>query len=236
MRVLNSIFNDSDFTSAMESPVETSASRTFDAPAPPKPTTSSAGDHPDSSSATTDNPSSGNHTKTTVTVVVAVLVAALCVCVVGIVCVVCGLKLRPSLKRASRQPHEELEPCLYDATNNDENVRLKEEEIDGRVKSEDINFLVNELYDLATRWRFIGMGLGFRQGELDNIESQAGRDPVNHLTRMLAYWTEWPTARHKDQPTLEQLCNVLKSKMVGAGKKAIELEGKGNLLPSMRQN
>jgi hypothetical protein len=110
---------------------------------------------------------------------------------------------------------------------------FEEEELVERVKRNDVSFLVNELYTTAAKWREIGMGLGFVYGELNNIAATGpGFGPEECLVRMLADWAEWPNSRHKDLPTMDKLCEVLRT---FSGALANELEAKKNQLPSSQE-
>ena len=54
--------------------------------------------------------------------------------------------------------------------------------------------LLSKLNDHACRWRDVGMYLGFRQGELDNIEGKPSlhsSGPKGWLREMLREWLEW---------------------------------------------
>ena len=54
--------------------------------------------------------------------------------------------------------------------------------------------LLQQLTGNATKWRLIGIYLGFREGELDNIEGAPlllQEAPVSWLCKMLSQWLEW---------------------------------------------
>ncbi len=48
-----------------------------------------------------------------------------------------------------------------------------------------------QLKDHASHWRDIGTHLGFRQGELDNIQSNSYLQQVRYLRAMLYEWFQW---------------------------------------------
>lgn len=86
------------------------------------------------------------------------------------------------------------------------------------IKSAHVHSLMTYLYKYSHKWREIGMSLGFLINELDNIEQSYPRDTVQRLlTRMLNQWTQWPTNDHRNYPTLEKLCESLRSGLVGLG-------------------
>ena len=41
--------------------------------------------------------------------------------------------------------------------------------------------------------------------------------PTSFLQELLSQWVQWPTASHPTKPTLEALCAVLRSSLVGLG-------------------
>ena len=53
--------------------------------------------------------------------------------------------------------------------------------------------LFRQLAESASRWREIGMYLGFRLGELDNIQSNPwfSQGPTSWLSVMLSHWLQW---------------------------------------------
>jgi hypothetical protein len=69
--------------------------------------------------------------------------------------------------------------------------------------------LFEQLAEHATKWREIGMFLGFSQGKLDEIQGQPGLffgGSSGYLNEMLTKWLQW---RHDsgspDDPTLDKL-------------------------------
>jgi hypothetical protein len=146
------------------------------------------------------------------------------------------LKIRSFLHKRDRiRDHEEMMPWLPTITQSfeEEEGESTKKELVERVKQIDVNFLVNELHTTAAKWREIGMGLGFVYGELNNIAATGpGFGPEECLVRMLADWAEWPNSRHKDFPTMDKLCEVLRT---FAGALANELEAKKNQLPSSQE-
>ncbi len=150
------------------------------------------------------------------------------------------LKNKSKFRRVRRRQHEELVPCLnndaMETTNNEEarEGEDKKEEPAGIVKPADVYFLANELTTVASRWGPIGGHLGFLPGELENIAvTVSARPPDEYLIKLLTEWTQWPTSKHKDYPTMDSLCEALRSQSVGMGRAADKLDSKRNQLPSM---
>ena len=76
----------------------------------------------------------------------------------------------------------------------------------------------------AYKWREIGSALGFEHGELENISHSSPRATTQQLlTELLSQWSQWPTADKPNAPTLERLCDALRSGMVGLGAVANDL-------------
>ena len=86
---------------------------------------------------------------------------------------------------------------------------------------------MNLIHDFSDKWFEIGLGLGFTSPQLKRIASkplfQAGA-PTRYLTELLSQWVQWPTNGHPHKPTLEALCEALRSSLVGLGQLADELE------------
>ena len=101
------------------------------------------------------------------------------------------------------------------------------------VKSTDVTFLVARLHNYAFRWREIGTALGFQHGELENIRhSLPGANTQRLLTELLSQWSQWPTVDYPQPPTIERLCDALRSSLVGLGAEANSLYAKRTDLPS----
>ena len=101
------------------------------------------------------------------------------------------------------------------------------------VKSGDVYFLMTDLHKYASKWRAIGIALGFHPGELDNIfHNSPGASVEQLLTELLSRWSHWPTAEYSDLPTVGRLCDALRSGLVGLGAEANGLYTKKCLLPS----
>jgi hypothetical protein len=77
---------------------------------------------------------------------------------------------------------------------------------------------VNELYDIRTKWKRIGLGLSVPRSDL---EAMSG-DPFDCLETMLSTWLKGISP----PPTGERLVAVLRSKVVDEEKKAAEIEEK----------
>ena len=101
------------------------------------------------------------------------------------------------------------------------------------MKDSDVSFLVGHLCKSASKWREIGIALGFLPGELDNIAHPIPGAPTQRLlTELLSQWSQWPTANHSDVPTMEKLRDALRSGLVGLGAEAADLYELRNYLPS----
>ncbi len=101
------------------------------------------------------------------------------------------------------------------------------------VRSGDVNWLMEFLHKCAYRWREIGSALNFQYGELENINrSNPGATTQQLLTELLSQWSQWPTADHPDDPTIERLCDALRSGQVGLGAVANTLYELRDSLPS----
>ena len=105
------------------------------------------------------------------------------------------------------------------------------------IAQEDVNFLLGVLCTSAHKWEFIGMALGFLDGELKNISSSSPTAGVQrHLKEMLSQWAHWPTKTHPDPPTLERLCDALRSQLVGLGNVADHVYKQKSCLQSQNKN
>ena len=79
----------------------------------------------------------------------------------------------------------------------------------------------------GSKWRLIGMGLGFTNSELSSISSQPSlfvTAPVSYLTELLSQWVQWPVEKHSTEPTLAALCKALRSPPACLGKVAQDVE------------
>ena len=68
--------------------------------------------------------------------------------------------------------------------------------IDGtRLSDNDHGYMYDKLEDKAARWRDIGRALGFKEGEMDNIQSNpmllTQSAPKSYLREMLTQWLQW---------------------------------------------
>ena len=87
--------------------------------------------------------------------------------------------------------------------------------------------LLAQLTDHAAKWRDIGTHLGFRQGELHNIESKPSLQhgaPKSWLNAMLEEWLQWAPGDQRGSnqvPTLGGLKYAMR--MAGLGATAAEL-------------
>ena len=105
------------------------------------------------------------------------------------------------------------------------------------VQQEDVKFLLEELCNYTYKWEDIGLVLGFVDGELKNITHSSPQASTQHFMKeMLVKWAYWPIKDHPCNPTLEDLCDALRSKLVGLGNIADDLYLKKNSLPSQTTN
>ena len=68
--------------------------------------------------------------------------------------------------------------------------------IDGtRLSDNDHGYMYDKLEDKAARWRDIGRALGFKEGEMCNIQSNpmllTQSAPKSYLREMLTQWLQW---------------------------------------------
>ena len=65
----------------------------------------------------------------------------------------------------------------------------------GRLGDDDHSSIYSKLKDKAANWRDIGKELGFKQGEMDNIQSNlvllTQSPPNSFLREMLSQWLQW---------------------------------------------
>lgn len=102
--------------------------------------------------------------------------------------------------------------------------------IETLVRSQDLYPLMEQLHQCASKWEEIGLALNFQHGELKNIIYFNPRANAQQLLiELLSQWTQWPTADHPQDPTMERLCYALRSGLVGLGAIA-------NVLYEKRQN
>ena len=77
-------------------------------------------------------------------------------------------------------------------------------------------YLLNDLYDVRKKWKLIGLGLGFPASELEVISG-------SHLDCLRCMLEEW-LKKINPCPTLDSLVAVLRSRVVGEEKKALEFQ------------
>ena len=78
--------------------------------------------------------------------------------------------------------------------------------------------LLNQLKDRAWQWRDIGLNLGFRQGELNNIQASVQQQdvPVGYLRAMLTQWFQWAPGDNRGSSSFATL-NALKTALKDCG-------------------
>ena len=78
----------------------------------------------------------------------------------------------------------------------------------------------------AAKWRFIGLNLGFSDGELNNIAATpANRTPLECLTDLLSQWLNRAPPQH-ERATVDALMKALRSPTVREEVLAMELDEK----------
>ena len=98
-----------------------------------------------------------------------------------------------------------------------------------RLTERNLKTLMNQLSDYASQWILIGIQLGFRKGELDNIEANPNlrkTAPLSWLDSMLCKWFQWAPGDERGSEvvaTLEDLKTALRSRSVGLGAVAQDL-------------
>lgn len=81
-------------------------------------------------------------------------------------------------------------------------------------------------------WDAIGTALKFAPAELNIIRhSPQATTLQQRLEVLLTQWSHWPTRAHPDVPTVEKLCEALRSDLVGLGDVANELDMMKGSLP-----
>ena len=98
-----------------------------------------------------------------------------------------------------------------------------------KLSANDIFHLMELLQSYSSKWNEIGLGLGFTHHELETISAMTNlirRSPKSYLQELLSQWVQWPTEEHQNNPTLDALCTALRSRLVGLGALAEEVEKK----------
>ena len=74
-----------------------------------------------------------------------------------------------------------------------DNTSSEGTDIQRLTESPHLALLMTKLSDHASKWREIGSNLGFREGELDNIQSgtQHQDAPKCYMRTMLSQWLQW---------------------------------------------
>ena len=97
-------------------------------------------------------------------------------------------------------------------------------EPDDQCNTSHHELLVTQLSANAAKWRDIGTHLGFRQGELDIIESKPNLHqgaPKSWLSAMLAEWLEWAPGDQRGSNQVATLSSLKYAvKMAGLGRTA----------------
>ena len=90
--------------------------------------------------------------------------------------------------------------------------------------------LYQQLSEHAAKWRDIGIHLGFRPGELENIAAKpplVAEAPSGWLSEMLSKWLEWAPGDGRGSvrcATLNQLKDAVSKSGLGRTARALSLE------------
>ena len=93
---------------------------------------------------------------------------------------------------------------------------------DTRLEHKHVNILYGQLSEYASKWAEIGIHLGFRCSELNNIEAKPAlfyKGPKGFLLQMLSDWLEWAPGDERGSnqyATLEALKRAVSSAGLGA--------------------
>ena len=101
------------------------------------------------------------------------------------------------------------------------------------MRDKDVGFLMGYLCQHSYKWEVIGTALHFLPSELENIRHSPQATTLKlRLKEVLCQWVQWPTTAHSQTPTMEMLCDALRSDLVGLGAVANQLYDTRNYLPS----
>lgn len=101
--------------------------------------------------------------------------------------------------------------------------------------------LVNRLAIYASKWKDIGLQLGFRISWLETIETNSpGQKARVYLRKMLTEWVQWTPDSHGKYATLKDLKEALYSYAVSLGTvaeslKIEQLQEESTTLPGMEE-
>lgn len=87
--------------------------------------------------------------------------------------------------------------------------------------------LMTVLHNYSYKWYPFGLNLGFTPPELNTIVctlTLLTGAPVSYLQELLSRWVQWPTTDHPLVPTLQAMCEALRSSLVGLGSLADKVE------------
>ena len=97
----------------------------------------------------------------------------------------------------------------------------------------DVGFVIDRLHMHTNKWREIGLSLDFQHAELEGIrQSSPAATTQQLLSIVLSQWAQWPMADHPNVPTMEKLCDALRSGLVGLGALANDLYKLRTCIPS----
>ena len=94
------------------------------------------------------------------------------------------------------------------------------------LEEKDLQLLISVVGRAATRWKEVGLVLGFLKSELDEIEKTlvlTARGPEAYFQEMLSRWLDWAPPKHY-LPTTSTLVEALRSSTVRKERLAYDLE------------
>ena len=98
------------------------------------------------------------------------------------------------------------------------------------VKGSDIPDLIEILVGYAHKWTFIAEALKFTEVQI--IECNHPKSVQQCFSALLNQWSQWPTKLHRESPTVERLCDALRSSWVKLDDVAREIYSIRKSLPS----
>ena len=81
---------------------------------------------------------------------------------------------------------------------------------------DDLFDLKKALISVVAKWKSIGIGLGIKQGKLDEIEAANPGDPSDCLTKVLSTWLSRSyTVKRFGEPTWQKLTQIVLDSAAG---------------------
>ena len=78
-----------------------------------------------------------------------------------------------------------------------------------RPTERDLPFLAGSMKDVVSKWKEIGLSLGFKKDDLTTIEHNLSEGPNGYFREMLNQWLRWAPP-NDSWPTLEALASALR--------------------------